>query len=279
MQSGKRNSLVSRPYANSLSYLDSPVIRVVVGEDPITKEFGVHEGLICARSHFFKNAMTEPWKEVEDCKITLACEEPEIFTLYLELLYVSFGMHQTPTEVLIFRPQTNVLPVKETTVDGIANEYVTLSKLYVLAEMLIDDDTKNLVLAAILSRSREPSLDHKAYYPSVSCIYIIYGGTPEDSPARRLIVDLYTDFGDDTIGLAGNTGLPKDFFVDLSLSLLSKRPFPTVHKNLRAGYESSRSGYEDAESFHTYGSAYASDEPVWNFAGLGNANLDSDYGT
>jgi len=32
--------------------------------------------------------MKEPWKEAEEHKVTLAEEEPAVFALYLELLYV-----------------------------------------------------------------------------------------------------------------------------------------------------------------------------------------------
>ncbi|KAF1843927.1 uncharacterized protein K460DRAFT_267613, partial [Cucurbitaria berberidis CBS 394.84] len=128
-------------------YINSPAIRVIVGEHPEAKDFFVHEALICPRSEFFENAMKENWKEGEEHKVTLAKEEPAVFELYLELLYLS-----------------SVLPTKE--IESTTTEfcqYTALSKLYVLAEMLMDDITKELVLAAMLARSKEPSATNKTF--------------------------------------------------------------------------------------------------------------------
>lgn len=68
------------------------MIRVVVGEAEETKEFHVHEGIICPRSGFFAKAMTEPWSEADERKVTLSAEEPNVFSLYLQLLYVSVSL-------------------------------------------------------------------------------------------------------------------------------------------------------------------------------------------
>lgn len=125
-------------------------------------------------------------------------------------------------------PQTSVLPVRRTESDiDHWGEYVNLSKLYVLAEMLMDEDTKNVVLAAILDKSKEVSVNGTlsyTYYLDGTSIQIIYDRTPEGSPARRLLVDLYTTFGDETFKLAEFPDLPKDFFFDLAVNLMAKRP-------------------------------------------------------
>jgi hypothetical protein len=72
------------------SYVDSPMIRVLVGNEEVRKESNIHQDLICSRSNFFKNALKKPWLEANERKVTLAEEEPEIFSLYLKLLYVSY---------------------------------------------------------------------------------------------------------------------------------------------------------------------------------------------
>lgn len=81
------------------SYVDSPMIRVLVGNEEVPKEFHVHEALICSRSDFFKNALKKPWLEAEEWKVTLAKEEPEIFSLYLKFLYVS--LYARPGKILL----------------------------------------------------------------------------------------------------------------------------------------------------------------------------------
>jgi hypothetical protein len=71
---------------------------------------------------------------------------------------------------------------------------VALGKLYVLAEMLMDDTTKDTVHTAILTRLKEPFADGLRCYPGLDAVNIIYGGTTQGNPARRLLIDLYTDF-------------------------------------------------------------------------------------
>lgn len=178
--------------------------------------------------------MKEPWQEAEEHEVTLAEEEPETFSLYLELLYVSarslFDVHGCSR-----LPQSNVLPVRGTESDvNSSEEHNKLSKLYVLAEMLMDDLTKNIVLAAILDRSQEAHSDGQLYYPGPTSIQIIYDRTPEGNPARRLLVDLYTTFGDETFKLAEHPDLPKDFFFDLAVNTITKRPTLAHHNNLEA---------------------------------------------
>jgi hypothetical protein len=58
----------------------------VVGEAAC--DFFAHEGLICPRSDFFHKAMNGPWKEAGERMVPLPEDEVEIFSLYLDLLYV-----------------------------------------------------------------------------------------------------------------------------------------------------------------------------------------------
>jgi len=67
-----------------------PIIRVVVGKEAERQQdFYVHKGLICGRSDFSKNTMKEYWLEADERKVSLIEETPDVFALYLELLYVS----------------------------------------------------------------------------------------------------------------------------------------------------------------------------------------------
>jgi len=73
----------------SSSYVNSPIIRVVVGTTIDQDEFFVHEDLICPRNEFFRKAMNGQWKESEKRMVPLPEDEAAVFSLYLKLLYVS----------------------------------------------------------------------------------------------------------------------------------------------------------------------------------------------
>lgn len=115
-------------------------------------------------------------------------------------------------------------------------EYYDLSKLYVLAEMLIDDKTKGLVLAAILTRSEQPFPNGKLLYPDLQCVKVIYEGTPEESPARRLLVELYTEFIEDSFTRDELSEIPKDFLCDLSSNMLASRLSLNAQTSLEDNY-------------------------------------------
>ncbi|CAA9965871.1 BTB/POZ domain containing protein [Pyrenophora teres f. maculata] len=196
------------PRSQAAGYVTSPSIRVIVGQAPDQKEFFVHEGLVCPRSEFFRKAMKGPWTEAQERKIDLEQEDPETFALYLELLY------------------TGALPTKEDT-----ELYAPLSKLYVLAEMLMDDTTKTIVLNAIQAQIEDgPEKDHYCF-PEPAAIRIIYKGTMESSPAREVMVKFYTDYscGEELDELADLN----EFHYDLVRSLITKRPRPGEHDLVR----------------------------------------------
>ncbi|EDU49261.1 BTB POZ domain containing protein [Pyrenophora tritici-repentis] len=202
MSTASKDARIRRSQA--LGYVTSPSLRVIVGEAPDQKEFFVHEGLVCPRSEFFRKAMRGPWTEAQERKIDLGQEEPETFALYLELLY------------------TGTIPTIEDT-----ELYAPLSKLYVLAEMLMDDTTKTIVLDAMKAQIDDgPEEDHYCF-PEPDAIRIIYKGTTESSPARELMVKFYTDYscGEELEELADL----KEFHFDLARSLITKRLRPGEH--------------------------------------------------
>ncbi|KAJ8115592.1 hypothetical protein OPT61_g2802 [Boeremia exigua] len=205
-----------------LDYVTSPSIRVIVGpEGSHQKEFFVHQALICGRSEFFSKAMSGQWKEAASREVPLPEDEPDVFALYLKLLY------------------SNQLPVKqEETVprEDLAKQYLVLGKLYVLAEKLIDEITKHIALTAISSCANEPT--NEGICPELDTVRIIYDGTPPNSPARLLLIQLYTDFGDPSMFEHEGSGhhrdcFPKDFLFDLSFSLLDNRALPELAERAR----------------------------------------------
>ncbi|KAF2868938.1 hypothetical protein BDV95DRAFT_577969 [Massariosphaeria phaeospora] len=105
-------------------------------------EFCVHENLICTRSAFFRKAMNGTWKESEEKYVELPEDEPDIFRLYVELLYSA-----------------------RLTTKTLAYEVISLCKLYVLAEKLQDSLSKNLIIDALVATTRELGSDGKHSYP------------------------------------------------------------------------------------------------------------------
>ncbi|KAF2470511.1 uncharacterized protein BDR25DRAFT_369738 [Lindgomyces ingoldianus] len=189
-------------------FAQTAAIKVVVGAENEQQEFFVHEGLICPRSQCFEKAMSGKWHESDKKEITLCTAEPATFALYNELLY------------------SGNLPVKDLKHASPEDEYIPLCKLYVLCEYLIDHKSQDLVLLAISARFKQVGKDGKQYLPSIKCVKIIYGGTPEESPARNMLVDFYSDHDDGT-ALSGTYGdVPKDFLYDLSISVLQNRQMP-----------------------------------------------------
>ncbi|KAF3049978.1 hypothetical protein E8E11_006562 [Didymella keratinophila] len=115
------------------------------------------------------------------------------------------------------------------------DEYISLSKLYVLAKKLMDQITKGLALTAISARAKDhvEAAFHKTYqFPALDCIQVIYKGTVKGNPARCLLAQLYTDFGDSTFLTAKADIVPKDFLYDLSLSMLGSRPLLRDHEKV-----------------------------------------------
>lgn len=110
--------------------------------------------------------------------------------------------------------------------EAVADEYVLLSKLFVLAEKLMDDKSKAVILDSLAACALKPRWDGRLYYPGIDAIQIIYEGTPEGSCARAWLVDVYTQHVSSSFLTEKPNTVPKDFLQDLSISLLTKRSLP-----------------------------------------------------
>ncbi|KAF2704198.1 hypothetical protein K504DRAFT_442237 [Pleomassaria siparia CBS 279.74] len=188
----------------------SSFVKIHVGEGDSKQSFAIHQALICARSRFFEKALNGKWKEAEEKVVKLPEDDPIAFGLYEQLLY------------------TGSLPSKpEATGSGASQEYVILSKLYVLAVKVQDIHAKCAATNAMLSRIREIQNGKRAL-PDATAINIIYAGTPGPCAARRLLVDMYTCKATGGVFAEWLQGrVPLEFLEDLTASLLSKRPRPT----------------------------------------------------
>jgi len=93
-----------------------------------------------------------------------------------------------------------------------------------MAEMLVDEKTKELVLAAIRARSIEAFADSKVYLPGLDHVNIVYNGTREGSPVRKLFIEFYSDNNLPDLSKRNDVEVRQDFLRDLSTSLIANRP-------------------------------------------------------
>jgi hypothetical protein len=153
--------------------------------------------------------MNGNWAERDERLVKLPDDDPEVVATYINLVYTN-NIATSPTE-------------KPMDMNAILNEYIVLSKLYVLSEKLCDVAAKNAVINAILAVSWERASDGVIYSPSVPAIAIIYAGTPDGSLAREMMADMWTSVKTDYI-VRHKASLPRDFFIDLALALSRDRP-------------------------------------------------------
>jgi hypothetical protein len=149
--------------------LSGETIRVQAGDSVIY----VHKDLISATSEFFKNATKPEWA-TEGKPIDLSDEQPVIFKKYCQWLY------------------TKTVPPRETTIDN--NTFMYLAHMYVLGEKIIDHTFQNAIINAMIANhaSAKPSKKVPGLkVPGWNTIDIIYKGTTERAPARRLLVDIW----------------------------------------------------------------------------------------
>ncbi|KAK4556499.1 hypothetical protein LTR86_006643 [Recurvomyces mirabilis] len=85
--------------------------------------------------------------------------------------------------------------VQDPTPDDIATtEYQVLADMYCFGEFVQDARFQDAVIDAIMARVKQGGADFH-YYPTTPIINTIYEGTLADSPARRLMVHIYSTQG------------------------------------------------------------------------------------
>ncbi|KAI4655796.1 hypothetical protein J4E93_000511 [Alternaria ventricosa] len=183
---------------------DSPMLKVRVGSGLNTASFFVHPTLITSRSDFFKHATSQDSKENEETTVALPEDNPVTFRRYLNLIYA----HQLATKRDM--------------------QWLIFCRLYVLAEKLQDVTSKNQIIDGMCVFFNEnicPAVKHMVHFilPAVATAKL-YDGTTHASKARKLLVDLYTDFGSE-IWLRNDEliPLPEEFIHELAVRLFEKR--------------------------------------------------------
>lgn len=168
----------TRPLKPIFNYNPSNTVLLLVGEKQ--EEMLVHAGFLSARSKFFKAALSNNWQEGQTKLIKLPEDDPETVGQYLDHLY------------------RKILPMEmEWSANHAEAIYFALARLYAYGERVLDRDIRDSIAErfVIFTSVINLNLPRHLYYPGPGAIEIIYEGTTEASPMRRLLVDMYVLHG------------------------------------------------------------------------------------
>ena len=156
--------------------------------------------------------MNGSWEEANSRIIPLAEAKPETFQLYLHHVYTGkFPVEQLSDNKFGERSWAELkLASREL--------YVTLLPVYVLAGKLQDVSAKNAVVEAIFNMAMQKNSDGSMALPPEDFLHLINDATPQDSPLRQLVVDLWADADIDVIKEC-IPGMPRDVLQDLLISI------------------------------------------------------------
>jgi hypothetical protein len=164
-----------------LTSFEGAITTLAVGEEGV--EYKVHETLLSERSEFFASASKAEWKEGQEHRIPLPDDTPSIVVLYVQWIYSGKILSRTT-------------PVEEEGADEqeCKNEsaFDLLISGFVFGEKIQDGNFKDAVIDALVHTVTTPNEKGVCWYPTKSWVDQAYVGTPEGSPIRRLLVDMYS---------------------------------------------------------------------------------------
>jgi hypothetical protein len=169
---------------------------VLVGSPPNQKRFNLHKDIMSKRSEYFAAARSGRWNENELLKATdLTAKDPEVFKNYIYCAYFDrvyvkgFGI----TDAGTFKENAAIdKNLDEEKVNGLRWPYSTkerfkgLMKIYLLANMLLDHKTANLVVDETLR-----TLDILNMLPGAGAIHLIFENTVSGDGMRKFWIDWY----------------------------------------------------------------------------------------
>jgi hypothetical protein len=147
--------------------------------------FTAREFFLVSRSEFFRRALTGNWTEAESRTIKLPDDDPHIFGIYLNLVYTG--------QLVTMRKSVEECSKldRATFYQHISKEYDDLFSIYILVEKFQDVTAKNTIIVAVIDMTRVKCEDASRAKASLRSINKVYEGTPDSSPLRRLLMDMY----------------------------------------------------------------------------------------
>ena len=186
--------------------IDDRIVTLRIGREP-SRSISAHEAVLTEQSLFFRTALSKKWREGGSREIELPHDDYDVVAAYVDWLY--FGKIASKP---IAPPE---LPID----DG---EYDFLARLYSFGEKIQADLFCNTVVDAMTLKTDVLAADGTRTFPSHAAIAALYSGTPNDSPARRFLVDMYVEFGTEK-WIPDEADLNHvEFLTDLTRALLVK---------------------------------------------------------
>lgn len=171
----------------------------VVGKQK--KEFTLYQSVATRSSKFFSAAMSGEWKGNQQKRVSLEEVDVSEFESYLQ--WLSTNDHTF---------------LKELNMDD-------LTCLYILGDFLNDSAFRTVILNLLVQRAV-----NKNAYPGATIVAFVWEHTPETSPLRKIIVEMWTTSSIETLGerfAESDEDAPKAFIVDC-VQRLAKRQDPRV---------------------------------------------------
>jgi hypothetical protein len=141
----------------------------------------VHQSLLCERSPYFAAATKEHWKEGQEHRIPLPDDSSLAVGLYVQWIYAG---------KIFSRPSKEEADDKSS-----CDEQTLLVEAFIFGEKVQDGQFKDAIVDSILTAINDPGKDGKLWYPGGQIVDRAYEGTPEGSPLRMLMVDIYVKHG------------------------------------------------------------------------------------
>jgi hypothetical protein len=173
------------------------------------------------------------WREGDEGIIRLPEDEPDVFAIYVQLLYTGkLPIYEEPSKPEGLTRLTRAEGEKEypefyASVHAAVNrEYIMLAKLYVLCEKIQDVTAKCALLSAFVESTLKVRVDGSQSFPPTQPIRHIYQGTLTSDPLRAFLVDCYVYEG--YIGWAYEKyhNFPHEFLYDFMVGAYQVRTAP-----------------------------------------------------
>jgi hypothetical protein len=186
----------------------SDLVQIDVGPEDNRRTFRVHEKALCHYSGYFAGAMRGKFVEAETKRITLATEDPDIFSMFIYWLYR--GRIPPPAEAS-------------------HHAWETVMKLWVFGDVrtvrLLQNDTMDLLLRTAVESNQVPTI----------CIPYIYSNTMPDSPLRRVMIDMVSRCMDKP-ELSNKTKWTREPLLDLANAIWNGREEVELDDLIANGY-------------------------------------------
>ena len=193
-------------------------VHVKVGAN--TQDFGIHKGLLCEASSYFKGALSHDFQEARENIVYLREDAVETFQRFQLWLYTGHILDSDESvELLSPRP---------------------LIDLYIWADLRGIPKLQDLV-SDLLQTSLLATLQADGKPLDSAFIHLIYNSTLKNSPLRRLWTFYYSNleqgkFKDVIAADEAADDLPREFLHDVLLSLKRRVTLPISSTIVARGY-------------------------------------------